>query len=212
MVCCHGSLKIICCLFFRTELSYQGYNNTICARWGNLTSSLPPHPPPYVMFSSLLTWCSHKQSEIPSYLIFAAALPEDVFQMQWIVVVCTGAVMLQRCITNSWNQINNLNESLSRPKCRINSFPHTPAISSLVTAFIQCNYKYVIMWSSSSRPIRSWLLHSVIKKVLVWDKIEYPMLETCQSWRCSCKLPNIGSKFESPCQSIVCWHVACFWK
>lgn len=176
--------SVICSFFFRIELSYQGYNNTNCARWGNLTSRLPPHPPPYVMFNSLLTWCSHKQSGIPSYLLFAAALPEDVFQNavnSCCMHRCSHAhfLLVQRCITNSWNQINNLNESLSRPKCRINSFPHTPAISSLVTAlYVQLQIcDPVIMQFKANQVMTSPLSYNKCLSLrLNW----IPMLETCQ--------------------------------
>lgn len=106
---------------------------------------VPSHPPPYVMFSSLLTWWSHRRSGIPSYPLVAAGLSEDVNSC--FVHRCSHAhfLLVQRgASTNSWNQ-ENVNERLSPgPKCRIKSPPHTLARSSLLTAlYVQLQ----TMWS-----------------------------------------------------------------
>ncbi len=146
------------------------------------------------MFSSLLTWCSHSRSGIRSYLLFAAAPPEDVFQIQSIFVVRTGAVMLILCwcrdaSSNSWNQ-ENVFERLSLGQDKETTLqPHlTPCL------LYMCNCKLcdqVIMWFKAC--VMS--ADSVIKNVSAWDK-RNTHDANLPVWSWSCKEPSISLRLN----------------
>ncbi len=162
------------------------------------------------MFSSLLTWCSHSRSGIRSYLLFAAAPPEDVFQIQSIFVVRTGAVMLILCwcrdaSSNSWNQ-ENVFERLILGQDKETTLQ--PDLTPWLLCMCNCKLcDQVIMWFKAC--VMS--ADSVIKECLSLRQKKYPWCKPA-----SVKLVLQGTQHfspsEFPCQSIVCWwHVACLW-
>ena len=111
-------------------------------------SLVPSHPPPYVMFSSLLTMQLQAIWHPALPPLCGSALPEDVFQIQW----CTGAVTLifywcRDAPANSWN-LGNVNEFNAGQKRRIKS-PSQIWLSDIF--FICAITKSVIPWSYSSR-------------------------------------------------------------
>lgn len=119
---------------------------------------IPSHPPPYVMFSSILTWCSHRRAGILSFFSSVLRIHHRMFFSFFQTVHrCNRAlvVLVQRWINKVLKSRKCLMRGLSSEgaKCRIESPPRSPARSGLLTPFffICAITNYVVLWSGSSR-------------------------------------------------------------